>query len=135
MKSEFNDVGSEFNKSINEVNPGLEAARYPEVAPSGGELFLGKETSSDEGTQSASKQSVEDYQDLQEKINRFSNTADGTQSPDMNSVNAANEAELVAEAQAGAATSASVSVSSTVASLAGSVSVITVAGVVVAIVA
>ena len=138
MKSEFNDVGTEFNKSINEVNPGLEAAKYYEVAPSGDELFLVKETSSDEGTQSASKQSVEDYQDFQEKmdnINRFNNTADGTQSPDMNSVNAANEAELVAEAQAGAATSASVSVSSTVASLAGSVSVITVAGVVVAIVA
>ena len=135
MKSEFNDVGSEFNKSINEINPGLEAGRYFEVAPSGDELVLVKETSSDEGTQSASKQSVEDYQDLQEKINRFRNTADGTQSPDMNSVNAANEAELVAEAQASVATSTSVSVSSTVASLAGSVSVITAAGVVVAIVA
>ena len=142
-KDEFNPTGNEFNKAISEKNPGLDAVEYytPKEYQSGiAESLLYKEVSSDENSttnNSDTTSDLEEYQENMENFNRLTNTADGSQTADASS-SLGNEAEAVAEVEAGAAAtgaSASASVTSTVASLAGPISVVAFAAAAVATVA
>ena len=107
-KDEFNPTPNEFNKAISEKNPGLDAVEYytPKEYQSGiAESLLYKEVSSDENSttnNSDTTSDLEEYQENMENFNRLTNTADGSQTADASS-SLGNEAEAVAEVEAGAA--------------------------------
>ncbi len=137
MDDEFKSRGNEMNKPISEYKeiPAMEYYPINEVVAGPAELLAYSENSNDNSGEPLqdTTSTLDKYEQAKENLDKITNTADGTKTPDL-TLNASAEADAeVAAVEASSASS--LTVTSTVASLAGSVTVVAAAAALVASIA